>query len=562
MSAPAPALPAFLARHALLASFLLGAGATLALPPLHFLPALLAFALWLPLVRTAPSPGAAMVRGFAFGFGWHLAGLWWIAIAFYTDAERFGAYAVPAVVGLAALNALFPAAAAFVIRLHKWRSPFAAALALALAWSISDGLRETLLLGFTWNPLAIVWTPFPVFLQAAAWIGAEGLSMLTALIAILPGAALLAPAAVPRRGPLIAAVLLLLLGCFGLARLALLEPAPAPGTRIRIVQGNIAQHHKWDPEKRTLWLMRHLELSTEPSHEPLDIIIWPESAVPYLLEQEPVVRELLGRVTPEDGYLITGGDRIDLTADPPVASNSVFVLDAHGTIRARYDKVDLVPFGEYLPFRSVLARLGLEKLVYGSFDFVPGPGRRTLHLPGAPPFGPLICYEAIFPGRAIDAGDRPLWLVNVTNDAWFGASPGPFQHAAMAQLRAVEEGLPLVRAANTGISLLVDSAGRRLAELPLNAMGVLDFALPPALPTPTVFRSSGGFSPHLLLLVVLVVAAWHEWVCARSVPPWAIEKRHPRQPAPTRSRKGSADVSPSHGLSPARAADNSPHASG
>ncbi|MCX8101369.1 MAG: apolipoprotein N-acyltransferase [Geminicoccaceae bacterium] len=504
------ALPAVLAGRPLLASFLSGALATAALPPLHLAPALLAFALWLALLHSAPGVRARAARGFAFGLGWHLAGLYWIGIAFFTDAERFGALAVPAVVGLAALNALFPMAAALLAGARRWRSPIAAALALALAWSLADGLRDELLLGFTWNPLATVWAPWPALLQPAAWLGSDGLSLATATIAILPGAALLAREAPPRRGPLLAAVLLALLAAAGAARLALVAPEPEPGTRVRIVQGNIAQHHKWDPDKRLLWFQRHLELSARASAAPLDLVVWPESAVPFSIERDPVVRELLGEAAPPGGFIVTGGDRVELDATPPVASNSVFVLDHEGRILARYDKVDLVPFGEYLPWRSVLSRIGLEKLTQGSFDFRPGPGRRTLRIDGLPPFSPLVCYEAIFPGRAIDPADRPAFLVNLTNDAWFGTSSGPYQHAAMAILRAIEEGLPLLRAANTGISLATDAMGRIVARLGLNETGVLDVALPGPLSTPPLFRRSAGWSSVFLFIVVFFTVVWQE----------------------------------------------------
>lgn len=490
---------------------LLGAAASLALPPLHLLPALLAFSLWLPLLEAAPTKRAVALRGFAFGLGWHLAGLYWIGIAFFTDAERFGALAVPAMIGLAALNALFAMAAALLARVRRWRSPIAAATALALAWTVGDGLRDDVLLGFTWNPLAIVWAPFPALIQPAAWVGSDGLSLLTALIAILPGAALLGDATRPRRGPALAAALLALLAAAGAARLALVQPEPDPGIGVRIVQANVAQHHKWDPDKRALWLRRHLALSVEPAAEPLDLVVWPESAVPYQIEKEPELRRILGEAAPPGGVLVAGGDRLELDADPPTASNSVFVLDASGNVLARYDKVDLVPFGEYLPWRTLLGRLGLEKLTQGTIDFVPGPGRRTLRLPGLPALSPLVCYEAIFPGRAIDPADRPAFLLNLTNDAWFGRSPGPHQHAAMAVLRTVEEGLPLVRAANTGISLVADARGRVLARLELGQTGVLDHPLPGRLATPTLYRVSRGFSQVYLSIVVFTLMLWLEW---------------------------------------------------
>ena len=194
---------------------------------------------------------------------------------------------------------------------------------------------------------------------------------------------------------------------------------------------------------------------------------------------------------PDGGVLLTGGERFDLESEPPRAWNSLFALDDQGRIVARYDKRDLVPFGEFLPFRPVLGRLGLEKLTRGSIDFEPGPGRQTLRLPGLPPFSPLICYEAIYPGRVVDPEARPAWLLNVTNDAWFGRSSGPYQHLAMASMRAIEEGLPLVRAANTGISAVVDPWGRVRVRLGLDEAGVLEAALPEPLPVPTPFARFG-----------------------------------------------------------------------
>lgn len=498
-------------RWPLAGCLVLGVAASLALPPLHLLPTLLAFSLWLALLHAAAGPRAVAARGFAFGLGWHLAGLYWIGIAFFTDAERFGALAVPAVVGLAALNALFPTAAALLARSRPWRSPVTAAMALALAWTLTDGLRDDILLGFTWNPLAIVWAPWPALIQPAAWVGSDGLSLLTALVAMLPGAALLRDAPRPRRGPALAAVLLTLLAAAGGARLVLVRPEADPAVQLRIVQANVAQHHKWDPEKRAIWLRRHLALSVEPASEPLHLVIWPESAVPYQIEREPALRQILGEAAPPGGVLVTGGDRLELEADPPTASNAVFALDPAGSILARYDKVDLVPFGEYLPWRTLLGRLGLEKLTRGTIDFVPGPGRRTLRLPGLPAMSPLVCYEAIFPGRAVDPADRPAFLLNLTNDAWFGRSPGPHQHAAMAVLRTVEEGLPLVRAANTGISLVADAQGRTLARLELRTTGVLDHPLPGRLATPTLYRQSGGWTPVYLFIVVLGLIVWLEW---------------------------------------------------
>jgi apolipoprotein N-acyltransferase len=209
----------------------------------------------------------------------------------------------------------------------------------------------------------------------------------------------------------------------GTLRLADAPAEPAAGVRLRLVQGNIGQHHKWQPELRARWFRHYLELSARPAAG-IAAVIWPESATPYPLDREPEARALIARVVPPGGLLLTGGERFDLERAPPAAWNSLFALDDQGRIVARYDKRHLVPFGEFLPWRAVLGRLGLEKLTAGSIDFQPGPGPVTLSLPGLPPFSPLICYEAIFPAAVVDPDARPAWLLNVTNDAWFGRSSG------------------------------------------------------------------------------------------------------------------------------------------
>jgi apolipoprotein N-acyltransferase len=284
--------------------------------------------------------------------------------------------------------------------------------------------------------------------------------------------------------------MLALLWSGGALRLAGATAPAGPAPVLRLVQGNVAQHHKWQPELRAQWFRRHLDLSAQGA-DGVQAVIWPESATPYAIDQEPEVRRLIGQVVPPGGLLLTGGERFDFDSAPARAWNSLFVLDPGGTVVTRYDKRDLVPFGEFLPARGLLGRLGLQKVTGGSVDFQPGPGRQTIALPGLPPFSPLICYEAIFPGGVVEPGARPAWLLNVTNDAWFGRSSGPYQHLAMARLRAVEEGLPLVRAANTGISAVVDPWGRIAARLDLGVTGVLDAALPAPLAAPPPFARLG-----------------------------------------------------------------------
>jgi apolipoprotein N-acyltransferase len=504
---PRPGLRTRFLRHPNLAALGLGLVAALSLPPLNVIPALVAMAGLLALLQDAPGPWPAFRRGWCFGLGWFLAGLYWIGIAFFTDAERFGALAAPAILLLSGGLALFPGAAAFVLRLRRWRSIEAMACAWALLWVLAEALRGTYGLRFPWNPVSIVWSASPATMQPLAWLGTYGYGLVTVLLASLPATLLQDHGRRRWHGPVLAAAGTGLLVVLGVLRLALVVPPPDTGLELRLVQADIPQDLKWDSDKQALWLRRHVELSVRPAAVPPDLVIWPESAVPYPLEQDPVVRSFVARAAPAGGYLLTGGDRFDLDAKPPTANDSIFALDRKGDILARYDKVELVPFGEYLPFRSVLERLGLKKLTAGTIDFVPGPGRRTIRLPGVPLFSPLVCYEAIFPGWAIAPGTHPDWILNVTNDAWFGRSSGPYQHLAMARMRSVEDGLPLVRAANNGISVVTDAMGRVRARLGLDAMGVLDAPLPAALPGGTLYARHGWLTVAVAVLCLALAGA-------------------------------------------------------
>jgi apolipoprotein N-acyltransferase len=484
----------------------LGGGVTaLALPPLHLWPALLGFALLLHLLRRAPRRRAAFALGWWFGFGYFLVGLYWVAIAFFSDAERFGALALPAVVLLCAGMALYPALATWLAMLRRWRSPTAAALALAIAWIAMEALRERLFGGFPWNLTGYAWSGSDAISQLGALTGIYGLSLLAVALGALP-AGLLEPGGRARWWPVaVGAALLALVWIGGMARLGGAEVEEVQGVRLRLVQGNEPQEHTWRPEMRNRWFAHHLALSGDDAAG-ITHVVWPESASPYPLDQVAEARALIARVVPPGGVLLTGGERFDVSTEPPKAWNSLFVIDDAGTVRARYDKHDLVPFGEFMPLRDALGRIGLSQLARGGLDFQAGPGRTTIALPGLPPFSPLICYETIFPGRVFAAGARPDWLLNVTNDGWFGHSTGPYQHLAMARMRAIEEGLPLVRAANTGISAVVDPWGRVQARLDLGETGVLDAALPKPLPA-TVFGRARHWPVLLLAFACLLAVA-------------------------------------------------------
>jgi apolipoprotein N-acyltransferase len=486
-----------------LTAFLLGALAALALPPFHLYPLLLAFAGLLDLLRRTERRAEAFVLGWCFGFAHFLLGLYWIGIAFFTDAERFGLFAVPAVLLLCAYLACYPAIASWLTVLHRWGSPIASALVLAVAWTAGEAVRGALFGGFPWNLIGYAFAQSTAISQLAALTGIYGLSLLAVALGALP-VVWLDRSKRARWQPLAAGVAILaLIGLGGAVRLADGGAPPVDAVHLRLVQGNIPQAEKWQPEGRARAFERHLALSSQRlglvTH-----VVWPESAAPYPLDQDGVAREMIARVVPPGGYLLTGGERFDLSREPPLAWNTLFVLDNTGAVLARYDKRDLVPFGEFLPLRGLLSRLGLEKLTHGSIDFQAGPGRTTITLPGLPPVSPLICYEAIFSGSVVDPEARPDWLLNITNDAWFGRSSGPYQHLAMARMRAIEEGLPLVRSANSGISAVVDPWGRTEAQLGLGETGVLDAALPRPLAGGTPYARTGpaiALAPAGLMLI-------------------------------------------------------------
>jgi len=485
------------------AAALLGVLATAALPPFGLWPLLIpAFTGLLWLLDGARSRGRAALLGWAFGFGHFCSGLYWIGIAFLVDADRFGAVMPFAVAGLAAGLALFPALAVWLVAASAWRGPARVAL-LASAWLLVEWLRSWVLTGFPWNLIGTVWTVSPAVMQLAALTGVWGLSAMTVLAAG-------APAVLARGGRgrvALAAVLLLLpAGAWAGGTLRLADaPAPGdaivPGVLLRIVQPNIEQTLKWRPELRREHVERQLQMSRGPGYERVTHLIWAETAVPFLVDAEPALRARLAEVVPPGGALFTGAPRAAESDGQRRLWNSLAVIDAAGRVVGIYDKHHLVPFGEYTPLRPLL---GLAKLTVGSVDFSAGPGPQTLAgLPGLPPVSPLICYEAIFPGQVASDDPRPAWLLNITNDTWFGDSSGPYQHFASARLRAVEEGLPLVRAANNGISAVIDPYGRVVARLGLDAVGVLDAPLPQALPGdgPLYARWGNAIVPFLILML-------------------------------------------------------------
>lgn len=475
----------------------------LAFAPFDIFPALLlACAVLVLLIDGAsgePRPvRAAAIVGWCFGFGQFLAGLYWVGYAFTVDPAAH-AWQIPFVAALLPGGlAVFPALAC-AISARIWPAGAARIFILAAMYAIFEWLRGHVLTGFPWNLAAYAWGAVLGIMQSASIIGAYGLTLLTLLFG-----ASLAEFGSPRprawRLPVVIATVFVLIWIAGEARLALVHPGTVPGVRVRLVQPNVPQAEKYPLKYRLRNWMRLVDLSEAPASRTPTITVWPEAAPPlFLITEAPEALATVKTLTPDRRVLMTG----DVRAQPGPNGqftyfNSFIVFSNGGRLIGVYDKSHLVPFGEYLPLPHVLHALGLSKLVDMPDGFGEGPGPRTLNVPGAPKVSPLICYEIIFPG-AVVGEVRPAWMVNVTDDSWFGPSTGPYQHLLIARVRAIEEGLPVVRDANTGISAVIDPLGRVEARLALGRMGFLDADLPRALP-PTLYaryRDTG----FVLLLV-------------------------------------------------------------
>ncbi len=462
-----------------------------ALPPVHAIPVLLvAIPGLLVLIDAAAGGRVAARRGWWFGFGLNLVGLYWITEAILFEAAMFWWLVPLAVPAVSAALAVFVAAAAWVARLAPsgWRR----GVALAGAWTLADLVRQFVVTGFPWNPWGSVWAVpgafGDVFIQPAAWVGVHGLTLATLLLAASPLCSW--------RGRGAALALLAVWAACGAVRLAAPAP-PAPGVQVVLVQGNVAQGQKWDQALAMRIFARYLDLTRQavarlPPGTPA-VVVWPETASPFLLQTDAAARAAVAEAAGGAVSLI-GAIRFDAAGRP---RNSLFAVLPDAGVAAVYDKWHLVPFGEYIP-----DWLPLAVWVMPGGGFAPGPGPQTLAIAGLPPVGPLICYEAIFTGQIVSRSARPAWLVNVTNDAWFGNSSGPRQHLAAARLRAVEEGLPLMRAANTGVTAGFDARGRALGLIGLDRTGTLTIALPGAEPAP-FFARFGLMVPLVLGIGVL-----------------------------------------------------------
>lgn len=500
-------------------AFVAGAVSSLSMAPFNAWPVLfLTFPLMVWLIDGAAAgkmrgiPAAAMA-GWWFGFGYFIPGLYWIGYAFLVDADTFAWLLPAAICGLPAYLALFTAFGFALARL-LWTRDASRILALAAGLTIGEWLRGHVLTGFPWNTFGYALTEPLALAQTASLIGVWGLTFLAVAIFASPAALIDARTRMrrPWLAPVLALLLLVVMGAFGVIRLARTPTQLVANTKLRIMQPNLSQDARFNYSAKADIMSKYLALSdrsTGPQSTGVgdaNILIWPESAFPFFLSREADAMAQIATLLPKGTVLITGAVR---PPDQPAgtritrAYNSMYVIDHDGSILSVYDKLHLVPFGEYLPFQNLMEKIGFVQLTKVQGGFLAGDRRRTMEIPNAPRMLPLICYEAVFPGDITTRGDRPGWIVNLTNDGWFGISTGPYQHLQQTRVRAIEEGLPVVRAANTGISAVIDPVGRIIARLDLGVEGVLDSGLPTAIPQ-TIYARTGDIPAAMIVALAVI----------------------------------------------------------
>jgi apolipoprotein N-acyltransferase len=487
-------------------AFAAGLLSALSFAPFGFFPLLLlgcgVLVLMIDGAQTSARPfRSGFLAGWAFAFGQFLAGLYWIGYAFLVDAADH-LWQMPFIMTLLPGGLALLIGGASGVASRFWRAGWPRIFLFAGCYGAAEWVRGWLFTGFPWNLPAYGWGASLAVMQFNAVTGAYGLSLLTVLFG-----ASLALLFDRSRGwivPAAMALLFALIWAGGEIRLANTQIASVPGVRLRLVQPNVPQQEKYLPSERAVHWRQLIDLSLVKHGPTPTHIIWPESAPPFFLAREPEALDDVAILTGTDRVLMTGAVRAQVTpGERPKFFNSFYIFAHGGQLVATYDKFHLVPFGEYVP--QFLQTIGLNNIINMPGSFGMGDGPHTFTIPGAPPVGPLICYEILFPG-AVVASTRPQWLVNVTDDSWFGppSSSGPKQHLLIAQTRAIEEGLPIARDANTGITAVIDPMGRLLGTLPSGRTGVLDSDLPQALPE-TIFARLGQ-SVFLVMLFIFLAA--------------------------------------------------------
>ncbi len=505
-------------RPALL-SLLLGGIAATGFAPLGWWPVTLAcFAAWMWLIHAAPSLKAVLWRGWVFGLAHFTVGNYWIAKAFtYQDAMPH-ALGIVAPVLLSVYLAIFPMAAGAVAwRFRRDALDEAYVFTFGAAWIVTEFLRGTLLTGYPWNPLSEILLP----LRLASLLGYVGTYAMSG-VAILTAGGLLhlltrsraQKRAIP--GAFWSIVFILVVSALFSDRAPIASKNDEYAPRIRVVQPNLDQEQRPRDDYAEANLAALAKLSGTPGPAPR-LIVWPEGALRFLPEDgyptayywkgaPAVTRARIAALLGPNDLVMTGGNALKFDAAGNIAAvtNSIFIFDAKGAIRGRYDKAHLVPWGEYLPARPLMSAIGLSRLVPGEFDFAPGKGPASLSLPPFGAAGFQICYEIIFSGAVVDRAHRPAFIFHPSNDSWYGPW-GLAEHLAQARMRAIEEGLPVIRATPTGISAIIDAQGRVLASIPAETAGAIELPIPPAAP-PTLFARVGNMMAFLVALILALSA--------------------------------------------------------
>jgi apolipoprotein N-acyltransferase len=484
-------------RYAL--CYLFGTGTALALAPTHLIVlAALGFSQLYLTLENSRTKRMAFLSAWWFGFGYFVTGLYWVSISFMVDAKQYG-WAVPfAVFGLTGFLALYPALVGVVLQLVKqkgWRG----VVLFSMLWVLSEYLRAHLFYGFPWNLVAYMWTLSDGMIQSASWFGVYGLGFLTILLLTMP--AVLIKHGQTKPLAIMVALALLVYGG-GLWRLSMAEVTYVENVKLRLVQASIEQKVRWDPAFQTQAVKKHIELSTINRPQDVTHVVWAETAMPFQLNPYSKWADLLANAAPPGGGLITGYIHTEGNGSQNwKAWNSMTMVASDGSISKPYDKHKLVPFGEFMPLAGLLPK----QMLPGPTGFAQGIGPETVKWPGLPEVSPLVCYEAIFPELSVDKNNLPDWILNLTNDAWFGRSSGPYQHLAMVRMRAVEQGLAVVRVANSGITAVIDPYGRIVDQLGLGVVGAIDALLPSKVQGGTLYSRISDFVV-LFLIVILGIA--------------------------------------------------------
>lgn len=485
-------------------AFAIGSVMTLSMPPYNVFPLVwLCLPALILMLQGTTSLRQAFATGWSFAFGFFVFSLYWIAASMFVDFKTFW-WAVPfSVAGLPALFAIYYGAAAAIAR-KIGVSDLPGIVVFGLLWFLADYARGHLFTGFPWILLGYVWSGHLQILQITSVIGIYGLTLLTAIAACLP-AALGTGSKPPRIAFSLSLAIFVVVSAWGDYRLQNTRIEETPNVFVRLVQPNIDQKTKWAIVERENHFRNLIELTAQKSDRAVTHYFWPETASTYYLSEDGVRRDEIAAVIPAASTVMTGVvRRITNSNNVLQYYNSLVAVDGLGRLVAGYDKAHLVPFGEYMPFRKYIP---IHAIATMGADFSSGPGPKSLRVAGLPLFSPLICYEAIFPGNVVDDQDRPDFLLNLTNDGWYGRTIGPYQHFAIARVRAIEEGLPLLRVANTGISGIIDPVGRIIGQLGLGERGVLDSELPKPI-SKTIFSEMKEESLWTLFLLVSGVCFW------------------------------------------------------